>query len=168
MGIRKRFKNANQELVKGLKEDLKPTPANIFRFFFVPPSPGRLVNFRAITGGAEIIKHRLASMAPQEAYRVERFEDAIERLRLDEASIHRRRWELMMESRIMYALSLASIIAAAYFAVTDQHGGIFASFCALIIGTTGGFTRAFRVDQIDRRELYDFPSFFRRPEGWLK
>lgn len=133
------------------------------------PNPRAILNVDGIKRGADLIGDTVRSISPHgKTYRVETFEDAIERLGLDESKIQRRRWELMAESRVMYLMALIALIAAAYYAITDQHLGVFAAACSWLIGATGGFCKAFRVDQIDRRELYDFPTFFRRPEGWIK
>lgn len=135
----------------------------------LPPSPAKIINADGIKNGWNLIDDSIKSMSKNgKKYRIETFEEAVERLGLDEKRIKRRRFELLVESRIMYALAAVSLAAMLYFAFSGEPLGVYSSICSFTIGAVGGFCRAFRVDQVDRSELYSFPEFWRSPEAWFK
>lgn len=102
-------------------------------------------------------------------YRHETYEDAVARLGLSEDQLERRRNELVIQSRIWYALSVVSLIYSLYLGVNGSIIGVLGTLCiGLLIAFVSAFVLAFRVHQIDRKELFSFQEFLKDSSGWLK
>lgn len=108
--------------------------------------------------------HRLR----QGSGRIETFDECIARLGLSSAFLKKRRHELMIESRIMYGLMILSLFMGVYFALEANIYGVLSALCTSLIGLVGGLTRAFRVHQIDKRDLFGFHVFLSSSDGWVK
>lgn len=133
--------------------------------------PSKVVNLESIRQTADVASTSVRSMmerTKEGKYRHESFEEAVERLGLDESKLQRRRKELMIESRIAYSMMFATILSMFHFVSNESWGGLVSGSCAMIIFGCIGLTRAFRVHQIDKRSLMDFPSFIRDFEGVIK
>lgn len=133
--------------------------------------PSKILNTDSMRKTAEMTTGSVQSMLERTRagrYRTETFEEAYVRLGLDETRLARRRKELMIESRLAYFLMLWSIIAAFLFVYSGRYSGLLSGVCAFTIFGSVGLTRAFRVHQIDRRELMDFRSYLRGMEGIVK
>lgn len=100
--------------------------------------------------------------------RVESFDECVERLHLTKEFLVLRRRQLLIESRLMYGLLVISLLMGGHFATEANLYGVLSALCTGTIGMIGGVTRAFRVHQIDKRELMSFKSFMSASEGWVK
>lgn len=135
---------------------------------FFTKRPVEALRVDSIKQNAEIIQDAVRSSIYLPASRHETFELAMARLRLTDAKLARRRRELQFEARGFYLLFAVSMVVFIYFGLTVSFYGMFGSACTMLIGFSGGLTRAFRVAQIDRRELFGFESFLAAPEEWWK
>lgn len=133
--------------------------------------PSKILNTDSMRKTAQMTTSSVQSMLERTragSYRTETFEEACARLGIDEARLIRRRRELMIESRIAYALMFWSLVAAFLFVHSGSNTGLVSGVCSFIIFGCVGLTRAFRVHQIDKRTLMDFPSYLQAMEGILK
>lgn len=133
--------------------------------------PSKILNTDSMRKTAEMTTGSVRSMLERTRagnYRNETFDEAVSRLGLDDARLARRRKELMIESRIAYFLMFWSLVAAFLFVYSGSHSGLISGICSFVIFGSVGLTRAFRVHQIDRRTLMDFPSYLQDMEGILK
>ena len=133
--------------------------------------PSKILNTDSMRKTAEMTTGSVQSMLARTRagnYRIETFDEAVSRLGLDEARLARRRKELMIESRIAYFLMFWSLIAAFLFVSSGSYFGLVSGICSFVIFGSVGLTRAFRVHQIDRRSLMDFPSYLQGMEGIFK
>lgn len=140
------------------------------RFAFLPNIRGS-VNTDGIRAGGELISESVGSMRSRcnKQYRVETFAEAVERLDLTESDIKRKRHELLIEARIAYVMTAICLMIAIYNTAAGASAlVVLGCLCCLVFPAVLSVTKSFRIDQIDRRELYSFAEFFRRPEAWLK
>lgn len=124
-----------------------------------------LVNEQAVEGAKEIKSLWTRLLTNKDPVRTETFAEACSRLHLTEQNILERRNGLMFEANIFRVFTLASLASAIVgsaietdllMAVVVAIGGISAT---LMFGALA-FSRAFRVWQIDRRELAGPGAFF--------
>lgn len=133
--------------------------------------PSKILNTDSMRKTAEMTTGSVQSMLARTRagnYRIETFEEAVSRLGLDEARLARRRKELMIESRIAYSLMFASILMMFYFVYSMNMMGLLSGTCGVAVFFCAGITRAFRVHQIDKRELMGFGAFLKGLEGVIK
>lgn len=133
--------------------------------------PSKIMNTESIRKTADMTSTSVRSMielGEKGRYRVETFDQAIKRLGLDEEKLVRRKKELMLESRIAYVMMFATMLSMFHFVSIESWNGLVSGSCAFIIFLCVGLTRAFRVHQIDKRELMDFPTFLQKMEGLIK
>lgn len=133
--------------------------------------PSKILNTDSMRKTAEMTTGSVQSMLARTRagnYRTETFDEAVRRLALDESKLARRRKELLLESRIAYALMFASIVMMFHFVHIGEYAGILSGICAVIIFGVIGITRAFRVHQIDSRSLMDFMDYLRSFDGVFK
>lgn len=130
-----------------------------------------VVHMQSIQRNAGIIQGSADAMLAsvrQRRYRIESFEEAVVRLSLDEERLARRRRELLIESRIMYGVALLAFVVLAYSTIGQAWGGVVGAASVFVLTSVAGVTRAFRVHQVDRRELMSFSAYLKDPEGWFK
>lgn len=125
---------------------------------------GRRIGSNLFAAGA-YVRHKLSDSPAN--YRQESFDDAVERLSLDE--VH-----LVRQARIFkhYAIwyFVATMVATAWLAYTPFTDRPFNAFLMAIgaIAVTGSkwLTWHFRYCQIRDQELYSFGPWFRNPGRW--
>lgn len=138
------------------------------KFAFLPDVRSA-VNVEGIKAGHGLVNGALDALRVKRSVRVETFADAVERLELTEDDIARKRRELLIEARISYVMTCL-FLAIAFYNTLAGAGALvlIGSALSCTFPVVLSIVKTFRIDQIDRRELYSFPEFFRRPEAWLK
>lgn len=133
--------------------------------------PSKILNTDSMRKTAQMTTGSVQSMldrARAGSYRTETFEEACARLGIDEARLARRRKELVIESRIAYSMMLGSIVMMFIFVHSINMMGLISGMCGVIVSMCAGVTRAFRVHQIDKREMMSFGEYLRSLDGVLK
>lgn len=120
----------------------------------------------AIIGSVRADLRRMAGSG--RTYRQETFDQAIDRLQLSEADLAARHKDLSTAARIMHAGGLAAMLLVLYAA---WQGNVFQFVSAIAVAGicfVAGSMNAFRVWQIERRELGGWAEWLRSPEHWAK
>lgn len=138
------------------------------KYAFKPPTLGEMGG-DTIKRAHEFRKSAFNQLKQKRDYRVETFEEAVNRLGLTEENIIRRRWELLVEARIYYTALVSFFLITFYLAATGSGIMIvLAGLFSCVFPAVLAIVKSFRIDQIDKRELYAFKLFFSRPEAWIK
>lgn len=99
--------------------------------------------------------------------RRETFDQAMRRMGLSEWSLVRRRRELLLISRAYYLAAVVMLLASAYFSWTECDLRAWSTLSLASVGLAHAISLAFRVWQIDRRELASFSKFIKHWGSWI-
>jgi len=97
----------------------------------------------------------------------EDFSEMCLRLGYDAEFLESRKEQLSIESRGMYALALVAVFVTFYSFSSMNLLLILSAIMMIFVFSISGFIRAFRVWQIEKRELKSFEEWLKAYEDWI-
>lgn len=129
----------------------------------------KILGFKAIKEGADFISESVSRLAnPKKYARVETFEQAVERLGVNDDDLKQNRYNFILSFyiSIFFVLVCFGMVNYNFFIASYLLGGL-ASFSIMLVICANAFKFSFRAYQIKKRRLGGLAEFYKTPNEWF-